>query len=105
MWKPEKNMNENDILTGKVDAHIRKVVAIYLKSSAFTDRKLTDMPTDALQTVPRKYVTNNGTVANRPLSSVATVGQPYYATDTFIPMTYSVEGWRNGVGSLVALNN
>lgn len=74
----------------------------YLQSSAFTDRKLTDTPTDKNQVVPRGYVTANGTVANRPMSSVATVGQPYFATDTNIPMTFSTGGWRNGVGSIVA---
>lgn len=89
----------------KIDERIRKIVPEMLKGSAFTDRKLTDMPTDALQVVPRKYVTNNGTVANRPVSSVATVGQPYFATDTKIPMTYDTTGWVNGVGSIVALNN
>lgn len=77
----------------------------YLGGKAFPLHKVTDVPTDAYQLVNRKYLTLNGTVANRPASSVATVGQPYYATDTGIPMTYSVEGWRNGVGSIVALNN
>lgn len=84
---------------------ILKVVQAYLKGPAFTNRKMTDTPTDALQVVPRKYVTNNGSVANRPVSSVAVVGQPYFATDTGIPMTYSAEGWRDGVGSIVAQNN
>lgn len=95
-------MNENDKLKTRTDEQIRKVVADYLKSSAFTDRKLTDTPTDANMIVPRKYVTANGAVANRPTSSVATVGQPYFATDTNIPMTFSSSGWRNGVGSIVA---
>jgi len=93
-------MNEEDIKN-----LINKRISEIMSGSAFSMRKLTDIPTDALQVVPRKYVTNNGTVANRPVSSVAVVGQPYYATDTFIPMTYSAEGWRNGSGSIVALNN
>lgn len=84
---------------------VLEIVKKYLQGNAFTDRKLTDTPTDNLAVVNRKYVTLNGTVANRPVSSIATVGQHYYATDTFIPMTYSIEGWRNGVGSIVALNN
>lgn len=88
-----------------IDERVKKLVPEILKGSAFTDRKLTDMPTDSLQVVPRKYVTLNGVVADRPKSSVATIGQPFYATDTFIPMTYSAEGWRNGSGSIVALNN
>jgi len=73
----------------------------YSKGGSFTDRKLTDTPTDSLQVVNRKYVTNNGTVASRPTSPVA--GQPYFATDTNIPMTFDGTNWRNGVGSVVAL--
>lgn len=85
-------------LNDLIDARIKNV----LGSIGFTARKITDMPTDSLQAVPRKYVTLNGTVANRPTSSVATIGQPYFATDTGIPMTYSATGWMNGVGSVVA---
>ena len=84
---------------------IKKEIPIYMKNAAFTDRKLTDTPTDSLSVVNRKYVTNNGLVADRPKSSVATVGQTYYSTDTGIPMIYSNQGWKNGVGSIVALNN
>ena len=98
-------MNEDAKINQKIREEALKVVQQYLKSSAFTDRKLTDTPTDALQVVPRKYVTNNGTVASRPASSVATVGQPYFATDTKIPMTYDTTGWVNGIGSIVALNS
>lgn len=82
---------------------IFKVVGEYLKTSAFTGRKLTDTPTDALQVVNRRYVNLNGTVATRPTSSVATVGQHYFATDTFIPMVFDGSSWRNGVGSVVAV--
>lgn len=92
-------------LEKEIKIMIKEEVEKILRGSAFTDRKLTDTPTDNLSVVNRRYVTLNGTVANRPKSSVATVGQPYYATDTFIPMTYSTEGWRNGAGSIVALNN
>ncbi len=88
-----------------IDDRAKKIVEEYLKSTGFTSRKLTDTPTDNLSMVNRKYVTNNGTVANRPKSSVATIGQPYFATDTGIPMTYSAQGWRNGSGSIVSLNN
>lgn len=81
------------------------IISNYLQSNGFTARKLTDTPTDNNQVVPRGYLTNNGTVANRPVSSVAVVGQPYTATDTNIPMTKVAGGWVNGVGSIVALNN
>ncbi len=88
-----------------IDKRIKEVVPRYLKQGAFTARKLTDNPKDALEVVNRRYLTLNGTVSNRPVSSIATVGQPYFATDTRIPMTYSAGGWVNGVGSIVALNN
>lgn len=96
---------QDDKMNKLIDERALQVVQQYLKSGAFTDRKLTDTPTDALSVVNRKYLTANGLVADRPKSSVATIGQPYLATDTGIPMTYSVGGWRNGVGSVVAQNN
>lgn len=95
---------ENEI-TRKIDERIRILVPEILQTTAFSSRKTTDTPIDAYQVVSRKYVNLNGTVATRPVSSVATVGQAYFATDTNIPMTYSASGWRNGVGSIVAQNN
>ncbi len=95
---------DNELIK-KIKELIHQEVPIILKSSAFTDRKLTDTPTDNLSVVNRNYVTLNGVVTNRPKSSVATVGQPYLATDTGIPMTYTSAGWVNGAGSIVALNN
>ena len=84
---------------------VEDIIKEYLQSQTFTDRKTTDTPTDALSSVNRRYVNLNGVVADRPKSSVASVGQSFYATDTNIPMTYSAGGWRNGSGSIVALNN
>lgn len=84
---------------------VQNIIRDYMKSMAFTDRKLTDNPTDTLSVVNRKYVNLNGVVADRPKSSIASVGQSYYTTDTNIPMTYSAGGWRDGVGSIVAVNN
>ncbi len=89
----------------KMKELIIQVIKDYNKSASFSDRNLTDTPTDSLQVVNRRFVTLNGVVASRPVSSVAVVGQSYFATDTNIPMTYSLGGWRNGVGSIVALNN
>jgi len=92
-------------LKKQIEAITTDIVKRYNKSSAFIDRKITDTPTDAYSVVNRKFVTLNGAVANRPVSSVAVVGQHYFATDTFIPMTYSAGGWRDGIGSIVAVNN
>lgn len=88
-----------------IKKEVETLLPKYMANQAFTAHKITDTPTDAYNVVPRQFVTANGSVAGRPLSSVASVGQPYFASDTGIPMTYSVEGWRNGVGSIVALNN
>lgn len=68
----------------------------------FREARTVGTPTDSYSITNRRYVTLNGNVASRPRSSVATVGQPYFAVDTFIPMTFSAGGWRNGVGSVVA---
>ncbi len=98
-------MEENKMDNEQIKKLIKEQISLYLKGQAFTDRKLTDTPTDSFSVVNRRYVTLNGTLANRPLSSVATIGQTYLATDTGIPMTKVAGGWANGVGSIVALNN
>ena len=72
------------------------------KLGVFTTRRIADTPIEAYSIVNRRFVTLNGTVANRPRSSVATLGQPYYPTDTDIPMVFDGNAWRNGVGSVVA---
>ena len=96
---------EDTNLDKMIDDRIKMALPRYLQQQGFTHRKLTDTPNDALQMVNRRFVTNNGSVAGRPVSSVATVGQSYAATDTGIPMIYFADGWHNGVGSVVALNN
>lgn len=68
----------------KFEATVITIVEKYLKSSAFVDRKLTDMPTDALQVVPRKYVTLNGVTSARPVTSV--IGQRYFDTSLNKPI-------------------
>lgn len=89
-------------MTYQIRQILKKEIPFYLRGTAFTDKKITDTPTDALDVVNRRFVTSNGTVANRPASSVATVGQHYFATDTNIPMVFNGINWRNGVGSVVA---
>ncbi len=84
---------------------VLSIIKEYMQTESFTDRKITDSPTDLLSVVNKRYVTLNGVVANRPKSSIASVGQSYYATDDDMPMIYSVGGWRDGIGSIVALNN
>jgi len=96
---------ENEIEFNKrVDDRIRKIVPEILRGSAFTDRKLTDTPTDNLSVVNRQYVNLSGTLASRPTSSVATMAQKYFSTDTNTLITYNrnTSVWSNGVGSVVA---
>lgn len=87
-------------LNNQIDARIK----FFLQRGAFSARKLTDTPTDSLEVVNRRYVTNNGSVAGRPTSSVATVGQFYLNTQNNQPMWYTTAGWVNGVSSIVAQN-
>ena len=77
----------------------------YNQVAGFTDRKITDTPTDALSVVNRRFVTLNGAIASRPVSSVATVGQQYFATDSSVLMIYATTGWVDPAGSIIALNN
>ena len=94
---------ENE-LDKKIDERIKKLVPEILRGSAFTDRKITDTPTDSLSVVNRNYVNLSGSVASRPSSSVAQMGQRYFAIDTGIPMVYNSSSsvWANGSGSTVA---
>lgn len=78
------------------------IIREYTQSGSFTDRKVTDTPTDNLSVVNRKYVTLNGALSARPVSSVATVGQRYFNTDDNIPIYYTTTGWVDPTGSVVA---
>ena len=102
----EENKMEEELVK-KIKEIVQQEVPKMFKGSLFTQDKYTDTPTDALAMVNRKYVTNNGSVAGRPVSSVAVIGQIYVATDlaTPTPMWYTEAGWRNGSGSIVAQNN
>lgn len=80
-----------------------EVVRNYLKGKAFSDRKVTDTPTDALSVVNRKYVTLNGVTASRPTSSV--VGQLYLDTSLASgrgkPIWWNGTGWVDATGTFV----
>ena len=84
---------------------VQEVVQNYDKFSAFTKRKPFDTPNDALLPVNRRFVTLSSNLGARPVSSVAVVGQRFFDTSNNIPIWYTVAGWRNSVGSIVALNN
>lgn len=77
---------------------IRDEIRDYFQSSGYLSRKLTSVPTDALEIVNRKYVTLNGTVANRPKSSV--IGQRYFETSIGRPIYWNGSAWVDGAGSI-----
>lgn len=96
------NKQENKLDLEKIiDERIKKLVPEMLKGSTFTQRKLTDTPTDNLSVVNRNYVTNNG--LTRPTSSV--VGQPFLdmnlATGNGKPIYWNGTGWIDATGSYV----
>lgn len=78
-------------------------IAKQILNKSFSKR-IGDTPTDSLQLVNRKYVNLNGTLALRPASVLAILGQQYYATDINIPLFYDGTRWRNGTGSIIASN-
>ena len=88
-------MNEPILTKEQVIAIIKE----YLQSNAFSDRKLTDTPTDALQVVNRKYVTLNGTSSKRPTSSV--IGQRFYDTTLQKPIYWSGTSFKDSAGNVV----
>jgi len=93
-------MKQDEEFNKKVDARIDRLMPIYLESSSFTQRKLTDTPTDDLQVVPRKYVNMYGSVSGRPQNSV--IGQQYFATDLGYPIfRNSNNAWVSPTGSVV----
>ncbi len=91
---------DND-LDKKIEDKLKEFLPKYLQQAAFTDRKLTDTPTDNLSVVNRKYVTNNGTV--RPTSSV--MGQPFLdmslASGRGKPIYWNGTGWIDATGTYV----
>lgn len=82
---------------------VLQIVRDYMKNSAFTDRKLTDNPTDALQVVNRKFVTQNGLTAARPANPV--VGQQYFdltlASGRGKPIYWNGTNWVDATGTIV----
>lgn len=93
---------EEEKLKKLIDERIKEVVPVYLKGSAFTDRKLTDNPTDDLQIVNRRYTNLYGTTALRPNSSVASRGQQYFDTTIGRPIYFNPNSsvWTDGAGSV-----
>ena len=97
-WRIYNNLDEE--MKKQIDLRIKKLVPEILRGSAFTDRKITDTPTDDLQVVPRKYVNMYGSIAGRPQVSV--VGQQYFSTTDGYPIfRNSNNAWVSATGSVV----
>ncbi len=80
--------------TQLTEEDVKDIVKSYFQSGGFTNRKLTDMPTDALQVTSRRYVNLNGPSTDRPVSSV--VGQRYF--DTTLASGRGKPVYWNGTG-------
>lgn len=92
----------NEIDKEQIEDIVLGVIKNYNKSSAFIGRKLTDRPTDDYAVVNRQFVTLSSNLGARPLSSVAVVGQRFFDTTNNTPIWFTVGGWRNSAGSIVA---
>ena len=84
---------ENDKLIKLIDKQIG------LKIPTFSDRKLTDTPTDALAVVPRKYVTRSSTTANRPTTSI--LGEFYFDTTAGLPVWWNGTNYQDAAGNVI----
>ena len=81
---------------------VQEEIKTQLKGSLFAARKLTDNPTDNLQVTNRRFVTLNGTTAQRPVGSV--MGQHYFDTSLATNgqlIIWNGTGWVNGSGTYV----
>lgn len=93
-------INENDRkeIEGMIEMDIRNAFK-------FSKRKVGDTPTDDNQLVPRGYTNMNGSVAGRPTSSIAQIGQQYFASDVGYPIFFTTNNnWVSATGSVVASN-
>lgn len=81
------------------EQQIRRLINDVLASF---NKRIGDTPNDALQLVNRDYVNLNGTLADRPTSSVAGVGQQYFATDLGKPIFFNGTKWADATSSVIA---
>lgn len=78
---------------------VLKIIQEYMRSSSFTDRKLTDTPIDKFQVVPRGYVTRNSTTALRPTTSI--LGEHYFDTTVGKPVWWTGSSYKDAAGNVV----
>jgi hypothetical protein len=86
-----------DINSPQFKEKVIQIVKDLQKSGNFTDRKLTDTPTDALSIVNRRFVTLNGITSSRPRSSI--LGQAYFDTTLGKPVWWDGSKFVDATGS------
>src|SRR3990167_10933837 len=96
--KSPSGARDTEALRQTVRDVAREFIKSELKSGLFSERKLTDTPTDALQVVNRKYVTMSGATSARPTASVT--GQRYFDTTSGRPVYWSGSTWVDAAGSV-----
>lgn len=89
---PDENLNR------KIDERVKHL----LKGGLFTQRKITDTPTDNLSVTNKKYVNLFGPTSSRPISSVAHLAQKYFDTTIGRPIYFNPNSsvWTDGAGSV-----
>lgn len=93
-------LHQSDEVRKVIRAEATKLYKQMLKTT-FTERKLTDTPTDDLQVVNRKYVNLYGSIASAPTGSV--YGQQYFDTTNGYPIFKNQNSrWVNSVGSIIS---
>ena len=80
------------------EERVKKIIQNYTKAS-FTDKKLTDTPTDGLQVTPRKYVTRNSTTTLRPTTSI--LGEFYFDTTVSKPVWWNGTNYQDAAGNAI----
>src|SRR3990167_11289840 len=99
---PEFNKEQIEKL---IDEQIKKVVPVYLRTAAFTIRKVADTPIDNFSTVSRRYVnmfgstlSGGGSTVGRPINSI--IGQQFFDTDIGYPIFKNQNNrWVSATGS------
>lgn len=88
---------DNTSIQDAVKQEVERQLKRYRQDWGFTDRKLTDTPTDALAVVNRKFVTLNGTTGARPPSPVT--GQFYFDSTINKPLWYNGTTFVDATGT------
>ena len=78
---------------------IKEIIRSYMGDTGFSDRKITDVPTDTYGIVNRRYANLNGATSGRPLGSV--VGQFYLDSTVGKPIWWDGTKFIDATGTVV----